>query len=125
MGISDFISAHDDYAAVKPSYSHRSTTTLPPSELIRLPAYPPHPSWQSGSISLIDRLDSNQSPDDLPLALRQELAQMWAAAIESNRDPDGGHNRLKAVIASYVSEESAVGNPDISPVRLAWGMVPT
>jgi histidinol-phosphate aminotransferase len=92
------------------------------SELTSLQAYTPHPGGvteQSGILS-IDRLDTNESPDDLPLALKQELAQMWVTAIESNRYPDGGHDRLKAAIASYVSE-SAVGNLNILPSQISVG----
>ena len=62
-------------------------------ELTSLQAYTPHPGGavgQSGSIELIDRLDTNESPYDLPLVLKQQLAQMWVEEIESNRYPDGG-----------------------------------
>jgi histidinol-phosphate aminotransferase len=56
----------------------------------------------------IDRVDTNENPYDLPLELKQKLAQMWVEAIESNRYPDGGHQRLKAEIAAYVTESAGM-----------------
>ena len=93
------------------------------SELTSLQAYTPHPGGavgQSESIELIDRLDTNESPYDLPPVLKQKLAQMWVEEIESNRYPDGGHDRLKAAIASYVSE-SAVDNLEVLPSQISVG----
>jgi histidinol-phosphate aminotransferase len=102
-----------------------AATSLPflRSELTSLQAYTPHPGGvteQSGAMRSLDRLDTNESPDDLPLALKQELAQMWVTSIESNRYPDGGHDRLKAAIASYVSE-SAAGSPEVLPSQISVG----
>jgi histidinol-phosphate aminotransferase len=68
----------------------------------------------------IDRVDTNESPYDLPLELKQELAQIWVESIESNRYPDGGHNSLKAAIASYVTE-SAASHPHILPSQISVG----
>ncbi len=92
------------------------------SELTSLQAYTPHPGGPEGqSVAIeIDRVDTNESPYDLPLALKQELAQIWVESIESNRYPDGGHNRLKAAIASYV-EESAETHPPIIPSQICVG----
>ncbi len=80
-------------------------------ELTSLQAYTPHPGGavaQSVQVE-IDRVETNESPYDLPLALKQELAQIWTDKIESNRYPDGGHDRLKAAIASYASESAGSG----------------
>ncbi len=91
------------------------------SELTSLQAYTPHPGGTEGqSIERIDRLDTNESPYDLPLVLKQELAQMWVESIDSNRYPDGGHLSLKAAIAGYVTD-SAVGNPTILPSQISVG----
>ncbi len=101
-----------------------AATTLPfiRPELTSLQAYTPHPGGSGGqSVSIeIDRLDTNENPYDLPLALKQELAQMWVNSIESNRYPDGGHDRLKAAIASYVTE-TAGGKLEILADRIAVG----
>jgi histidinol-phosphate aminotransferase len=92
------------------------------SELTSLQAYTPHPGGavaQSVQIE-IDRVETNESPYDLPLALKQELAQIWAEEIESNRYPDGGHDRLKAAIASYASK-SAGSSVSILPSQISVG----
>ena len=75
-------------------------------ELTSLQAYTPHPGGavaQSVQIE-IDRVETNESPYDLPLALKQELAQIWTDRVESNRYPDGGHDRLKDAIAADGNE---------------------
>ncbi len=75
------------------------------SELTSLQAYKPHPGGTAEqAITVeIDRVDTNENPYDLPLDLKQKLAQMWVESIESNRYPDGGHDRLKAAIVDYVA----------------------
>ena len=90
-------------------------------DLTSLQAYAPHPGGSAeGSIVEIDRLETNESPYDLPLALKQELAQMWVDRIESNRYPDGGQDALKAAISTYASE-SASGTPTILPSQISVG----
>jgi histidinol-phosphate aminotransferase len=83
------------------------------SELTSLQAYTPHPGGAAGQAVAveIDRVDTNENPYDLPIDLKQKLAQLWVESIESNRYPDGGHHRLKAEIADYVaaSAEPSVG----------------
>jgi len=54
----------------------------------------------------IDHLDTNESPYDLPEELKQKLAWMVQTEVESNRYPDGGHERLKEAIAQYVNESA-------------------
>jgi histidinol-phosphate aminotransferase len=101
----------------------RTTAALPfiRSDLTSLQAYAPHPGGSAdSSIVEIDRLETNESPYDLPLALKQELAQIWVEEIESNRYPDGGHDALKAAIAAYVSE-SASSTPTILPSQISVG----
>lgn len=89
------------------------------SELTSLHAYTPHLDDGVGECAIaIDRLETNESPYDLPLALKQELAQIWVSEIDSNRYPEGGHDRLKAAIASYVSES---GKIDILPSHISIG----
>ncbi len=91
------------------------------SDLTKLQAYTPHSgNVAERSASEIDRLETNESPYDLPLVIKQELAQAWVESIESNRYPDGGHDRLKAAISSYVTE-SALGSPTILPSQISVG----
>jgi histidinol-phosphate aminotransferase len=98
------------------------TTTRPPnpsivtalpfirSELTSLQAYTPHPGGSAGQAVAveIDRVDTNENPHDLPIDLKQKLAQIWVESIESNRYPDGGHHRLKAEIAHYVAASAGL-----------------
>lgn len=108
-----------------PLHSPSSVVTHLPfirSELASLQAYTPHPGGIEGQSATveIDRVDTNENPYDLPAELKQELAQAWVESIESNRYPDGGHNRLKAAIAGYVTE-SALSHPRILPSQISVG----
>ena len=92
------------------------------SELTSLQAYTPHPAGTAGqSVAVeIDRVDTNENPYDLPIDLKQKLAQMWVASIESNRYPDGGHHHLKTEIGGYVA--AAAGLRDlILPNQISVG----
>jgi histidinol-phosphate aminotransferase len=77
-------------------------------DLAELTAYTPHPGGASGesahSESVLDRLDTNECPYDLPEELKQKLAWTYQQLIETNRYPDGGHAALKGAIAQYVNE---------------------
>jgi histidinol-phosphate aminotransferase len=92
------------------------------SELTSLQAYQPHPGGIAGqSVPIkIDRVETNESPYDLPSELKQELAQMWVESIESNRYPDGGHHQLKEAIANYATL-SAETSPPILPEQISVG----
>ena len=82
------------------------------SDLAQLTAYTPHPGGDSGQpveVS-IDRLDTNESPYDLPVALKEKLAWTYQQLIETNRYPDGGHAALKEAIAEYVNEAPSLDN---------------
>ena len=77
-------------------------------DLAELAAYTPHPGGASGesvhSETVLDRLDTNECPYDLPEELKQKLAWTYQQLIETNRYPDGGHAALKQEIAQYVNE---------------------
>ncbi|MEG4323028.1 MULTISPECIES: histidinol-phosphate transaminase [unclassified Microcoleus] len=77
-------------------------------DLAELTAYTPHPGGVSGesahSESVLDRLDTNECPYDLPEEFKQKLAWTYQQLIETNRYPDGGHAALKEAIAQYVNE---------------------
>ena len=77
-------------------------------DLAQLTAYTPHPGGASGesahSESVLDRLDTNECPYDLPEELKKKLAWTYQQLIETNRYPDGGHAALKEAIAQYVNE---------------------
>ena len=88
------------------------------SDLTKLAAYTPHPGGQ-GSIPL-DQLDTNESPEDLPLGLKEKLAHLQQQ-IPSNRYPDGSHAQLKTAIAEYVNESAALGTEAIAPSHISVG----
>jgi histidinol-phosphate aminotransferase len=108
--------------SINPDSMLTAATLLPflRSELTNLQAYTPHPGGTTEQSGSIDRVDTNESPYDLPLTIKQQLAQMWVEEIESNRYPDGGHELLKTAIASYVSE-SAIGKIDVIPSQICVG----
>ena len=86
------------------------------SDLAQFTAYTPHPGGCEPSsdrpVTEIDRLDTNESPYDLPGELKEKLAWTYQQEIEANRYPDGSHGMLKEAIASYVNEAIA---PGVSP----------
>ena len=76
------------------------------TDLSQLAAYTPHPGGETAVVR--DRLDTNESPLDLPAEIKSKLAWAYQAEIEANRYPDGSHHELKGSIAEYVSESSQV-----------------
>lgn len=80
------------------------------SDLAQFTAYKPHPSSDTaGSVPVqFDRLDTNESPYDLPPELKEKLAWTYQQVIETNRYPDGGHETLKDAIAQYVNDSAAL-----------------
>ncbi len=117
------------------NYPQTATNTAIPltflrTELTSLQAYTPHPGGAAGQSAaievdsiqptLIDRLETNESPYDLPEVLKQKLAQLWVDETDSNRYPDGGHDRLKELIAGYVME-STLNQSVILPSQISVG----
>ncbi|MBF2078203.1 MAG: histidinol-phosphate transaminase [Synechococcales cyanobacterium T60_A2020_003] len=95
------------------------------SDLAYLSAYVPHPGGGDGSpvqahTGAIDRLDSNESPYDLPADLKEKLGWQFQNEIESNRYPDGRHASLKDAIAQYVNESAPV-DPGITTQQISVG----
>jgi len=89
-------------------------------DLAELTAYTPHPGGVSGesahSESVLDRLDTNECPYDLPEELKKKLAWTYQQLIETNRYPDGSHAALKEAIAQYVNESITI--PPLGGVAL-------
>lgn len=78
------------------------------SDLAQLVSYTPHPGGAAAHESStqparVDRLDTNESPYDLPEDLKQKLAWVYQHDLEANRYPDGEHATLKGAIAQYVN----------------------
>ena len=78
------------------------------SDLTQLAAYLPHSGGTTPAI--VDRLDTNESPLDLPAEIKSKLAWIYQQEIEANRYPDGTHQELKNAIAEYVNESAATDN---------------
>jgi histidinol-phosphate aminotransferase len=96
------------------------------SDLAQLVAYQPHPGGTSGepvkSDIIIDRLDSNESPFDLPNELKEKLSWTYQQIIENNRYPDGSYIALKNAIAQYVNESAQTStNPGITLDNISVG----
>ncbi|BAT54444.1 histidinol-phosphate aminotransferase [Nostoc sp. NIES-3756] len=93
------------------------------SDLAQFTAYKPHLSSDTGAAvpTQLDRLDTNESPDDLPSELKQKLAWTFQQVIESNRYPDGGHEELKSAIAHYVNESANLSSSPFTAANISVG----
>ena len=78
------------------------------SDLAQLAAYTSHSEGESPAI--VDRLDTNESPLDLPADIKSKLAWAYQEEIEANRYPDGSHEALKSAIAEYAAESAGLAN---------------
>ncbi|MEM8722869.1 MAG: histidinol-phosphate transaminase [Cyanobacteria bacterium P01_G01_bin.39] len=87
-------------------------------DLAQLAPYKPHPGGKNTAI--VDRLDTNESPLDLPAEIKSKLAWAYQQEIEANRYPDGSHYELKQAIAEYVAE-SANLNANLSQDNISVG----
>ena len=81
------------------------------SDLSQLVSYKPHPGGAEptadpGHPVILDRLDTNESPYDLPDELKQKLAWVYQHDLEANRYPGGDHGALKGAIAQYINESA-------------------
>ncbi|MGB3573924.1 MAG: histidinol-phosphate transaminase [Phormidesmis sp.] len=98
------------------------------ADLAQFAAYKsPHPvDHPSAPKPLLDPLDTNESPLDLPEALKQKLASDYVDAIAANRYPDGSQSALKQAVISYAKHSSPLSNSelldsDLSPANVTLG----
>jgi histidinol-phosphate aminotransferase len=101
------------------------------SDLAQLTAYTPHTADGSEQANaqfhadavepIVDRLDTNESPYDLPEELKQKLAWTYQHTLENNRYPDGGHTALKQAIAAYVNESAALSSTPFTADHITVG----
>lgn len=89
------------------------------SDLAQLAAYTPHPGGESTTI--VDHLDTNESPLDLPSQIKSKLAWTYQQEIEANRYPDGSHHELKGLIADYVVESANLNDLDLTSANISVG----
>ena len=76
-------------------------------QLAALAAYQPH----TPTARTFDKLDTNENPYDLPVALKEKLAALYQQEIHTNRYPSGSHAPLKAAIADYAAESASLAEP--------------
>ena len=92
------------------------------SDLSQLNAYKPHPGSDSTEpVNIQDRLDTNESPLDLPPEIKEKLAWTYQQIIETNRYPDGGHESLKNAISEYVNESANLANSTFTAANISVG----
>ncbi|GBE94055.1 histidinol-phosphate transaminase [Nostoc cycadae] len=93
------------------------------SDLAQFTAYKPHPSSNTAEpvTTKFDRLDTNESPEDLPPELKEKLAWTYQQVIETNRYPDGGHELLKDAIAEYVNESANLSSALFTATNISVG----
>lgn len=94
------------------------------SDLAQLVAYTPQPGHGTDVAdqpAVIDHLDTNESPFDLPETLKQKLAWHYQHELQTNRYPDGSHLRLKEAIATYVNEAAGIEDSVITPEWISVG----
>ncbi|MDZ8056000.1 histidinol-phosphate transaminase [Nostoc sp. DedVER01b] len=93
------------------------------SDLAQFTAYKPHPSSDNADSvpTQFDRLDTNESPYDLPPELKEKLAWTYQQVIETNRYPDGGHETLKEAIAEYVNESASLSSSSVTAANISVG----
>lgn len=93
------------------------------SDLAKFSAYKPHPGSSTAEAvpSQLDRLDTNESPYDLPPELKEKLAWEYQQIIETNRYPDGGHETLKNAIAEYANESANVAPSFFTAANISVG----
>ncbi|MGC1309640.1 MAG: histidinol-phosphate transaminase [Phormidesmis sp.] len=94
-------------------------------DLARLAAYQsPHPDpylAKDTNQPALDPLDTNESPIDLPEALKTALAQTYEQAIAANRYPDGSHLALKQAVMSYAVRSGAIAPSTIGVENITLG----
>ena len=91
------------------------------SDLAQLTAYSNHiEDDNQHEIGLVDRLDVNENPYDLPESLKTQLIATYQATIANNRYPDGDYHDIKQMIADYVTESAHLSIP-IQPEQISVG----
>lgn len=91
------------------------------ADLAQMAAYKsPHPG-QADNTPKLDPLDTNESPIDLPDALKEKLAETYRSAIAANRYPDGSHTALKQAVITYAIESGKIAPNTIDTQNVTLG----
>jgi histidinol-phosphate aminotransferase len=91
-------------------------------DLAEFAAYSAHtPAPEATQPEVVDQLDTNECPYDLPPAFKEKLAWLYQHEIAANRYPDGGHDALKGAIAAYVNESGRLTEAPITGAHISIG----
>ena len=94
-------------------------------DLAQLAAYQsPHPaSSEDEAIDqiVLDGLDTNESPIDLPEDLKAKLADTYRNQILANRYPNGDHQALKQAVVAYAASSGKVKPETIGLENITLG----
>lgn len=91
-------------------------------DLAEFAAYAPHPGSTDEPLpEVVDILDTNECPYDLPAALKEKLAWRYQHEIATNRYPGGDHGALKDAIATYVNESAGLTETPFSREHISVG----
>lgn len=91
------------------------------SDLSQIKSYKADPEGSELTSLVVDRLDTNECPYDLPAPLKAKLTALYQDNIEANRYPNGDHLALKQAIASYVNEAISGEGVDESWISVGNG----
>ncbi|HEY9877334.1 MAG TPA: aminotransferase class I/II-fold pyridoxal phosphate-dependent enzyme, partial [Leptolyngbyaceae cyanobacterium] len=91
-------------------------------DLAQLAAYTPHPGSVDDPLpDVVDHLDTNECPYDLPAALKEKLAWIYQHEVAANRYPGGDHEQLKGAIATYVNESASLPDHPFTAEHISVG----
>lgn len=95
-------------------------------DLTQLAAYKsPQPTGSDSKLDIaqpvLDSLDTNESPIDLPDDLKAELADTYRSQILANRYPNGDHWSLKQAVATYAACSGKVAPMALGPENITLG----
>ena len=90
-------------------------------DLAQLAAYQsPHLTGEDKP-PVLDALDTNESPIDLPADIKATLAEQYRAVIAANRYPSSSHQALKQAIIPYVVESGNLTAERIGTKNISIG----
>ncbi len=92
-------------------------------DLAQFTAYQaPHPTEEEAStLPVLDPLDTNESPIDLPEEMKAALAKDYMEAIAANRYPDGSQHALKQAVIKYATDSGSLKNQTIGLENVTLG----
>ena len=90
-------------------------------DLAQLAAYQSPHLTDEDKLPILDALDTNESPIDLPADIKAALAEQYRDAIAANRYPDSSHLALKQAILTYAVESGNLTTESIRAENISIG----